>query len=126
MNRTVSNEGGFTFVEVLAVILVLGVLVAVALPNYFGAEADARRSVDMTNVRSINAALALYQYRSPACPADGTAFLAFLGNTQYFPDGVPTDPRTGNPTPYVTTYSPALCRVQMSNGTVDHDSGAGH
>ena len=126
MNGPLSNERGFTFVEVLAVILILGVLVAVALPNYFGAENDARRSVDMSNVRSINSALALYRYRNTTCPTAGAAFLAFLADTNYFPDGSPIDPRNGTTTPYSTTYSAALCRVQMSAGGVDHDTGAGH
>ncbi|MDQ7840636.1 MAG: prepilin-type N-terminal cleavage/methylation domain-containing protein [bacterium] len=127
MKQRVSGEGGFTFVEVLAVILILGVLIAIALPNYFGAEADARRSVDMANVRAINSALALYQYRnSGACPTAGADFLAFLANTAYFPDGTPIDPRTGTNTPYSATYSATLCRVQMTNGTVNHDTGAGH
>jgi type II secretion system protein G len=122
----VTDERGFTFVEVLAVILIIGVLVAIAMPNYFGAQNDAKRSVDMTNVRAINSALALYQYRNSTCPADATAFTAFLSNTAYFPDGAPLDPRTNTSTPYATTYSSALCRVQMSAGGVDHDTGAGH
>jgi prepilin-type N-terminal cleavage/methylation domain-containing protein len=126
MNSQRASEAGYSFVEVLAVVLILGVLVAIALPNYFGAEADARRAVDMTNVRAINSALALYQYRNNSCPADATAFNAFLANTTYFPDGVPTDPRTGTSTPYATTYSPGLCRVQMNAGGVNHDTGAGH
>ena len=126
MGKLHSNEQGFTFVEVLAVVLILGVLIAIALPNYFGVQTDAQRSVDITNVKSINSALALYQYRNNACPADAAAFTAFLGNTTYFPDGTPTDPRTNNATPYVNTYSAALCRVQMSAGGVNHDTGAGH
>lgn len=126
MGRTHATENGYTFVEVLAVVLILGVLVAVALPNYFGAEQDARRTADMANVRAINSALALYQYRNNGCPADATVFTAFVGNTTYFPDGLPVDPRTGTITPYVATYSAALCRVQMSAGGVSHDTGAGH
>jgi prepilin-type N-terminal cleavage/methylation domain-containing protein len=107
-----AGEGGFTFVEVLAVILVLGVLVAIALPNYFGAEADARTAVRTANVRSINSALALYQYRNNGtCPADATAFTAFLNDTTYFPDGAPTDPVGGGQTFFSTNYQAARCRV---------------
>ncbi|MDR7420069.1 MAG: type II secretion system protein [Armatimonadota bacterium] len=112
MNTRHRGEGGFTFVEVLAVILVLGVLVAIALPNYFGAEADARTAVRTANVRSINTALALYQYRNGgACPADATTFTAFLNNTTYFPDGAPTDPVAGGQTFFTTNYNASRCRV---------------
>ncbi len=129
--RYIANEGGFTFVELLAVVLLLGILVLVALPNYFGAENDARRAADRANVRSINAALALYRYRNNGtCPTTET-FPDFVENTSYFPDGKPIDPWTNPPSsePYADTYSEALCRVQLSVSSpvpVDHSTGVGH
>lgn len=125
------GEGGFTFVELLAVVLLLGVLVLVALPNYFGAEIDARRGVDRANVLAINAALALYRARLGACPPGADVFEEFLTNTAYFPDGRPIDPWTNPPSaaPYIATYSAALCRVQMSvlaPSPINHGTGLGH
>jgi len=126
------GEDGFTFVELLAVVLLLGVLVLAAMPNYFGVEVDARREVDRANVRTINAALALYRVRhNGACPAGADAFELFLVDPAYFPDGRPTDPWTRPPStaPYIETYSAALCRVQMSVGApspIDHETGLGH
>lgn len=105
-----SREGGFTFVELLAVILLLGILVLVALPNYFGAESDARVAVDRANVRAINAALALYRFRNNTCPTS-SAFASFLADTTYFPDGVPTDPNPPGGDGYDADYDATLCRV---------------
>ncbi|MGH2405220.1 MAG: type II secretion system protein [bacterium] len=129
MSRTHSNEKGFTFVEVLAVVMLLGILIAVAMPQYFGAQGDARRNADLATMRAINSAVALYQFRNNgACPAQAgqATFASFANDTIYFPDGPPNDPRTSTLTPYTSTYSSALCRVQRSSGGVDHDTGAGH
>lgn len=113
--RYLRDERGLTFVELLAVILILGILVAAALPNYFGAENDARVAVDKANVRAINAALALYRFKNGSCPADADAFETFLGDTAYFPDGAPVDPIDGTSTvpgdAYKNDYSAANCRV---------------
>lgn len=111
MNSRRRGEHGYTFVEVLAVILILGVLVAIALPNYFGAEQDARGAVRNANRAAINSALALYQYRNGSCPTAGASFTAFLNNTAYFPDGAPVDPVGGGQTYFTTNYNAALCRV---------------
>lgn len=116
MRKQLSGEGGFTFVEVLAVILILGVLIAVALPNYFGAEADAKIAVRKANVRAINSAVALFQYRqNGACPGQPgqDTFLVFLGTPAYFPEGMPVDPVAGGQGYFTTNYSSTTCRVAM-------------
>ena len=38
----VKNEEGFTLVEIIAVLVILGILAAVAIPKYFDLQADAR------------------------------------------------------------------------------------
>lgn len=129
MGRTHSNEKGFTFVEVLAVVMLLGILIAVAMPQYFGAQGDARRNADLATMRAINSAIALYQFRNNgSCPGEAgqATFASFANDTLYFPDGPPNDPRTSTLAPYTSTYVVSRCRVLTSSGGVDHSTGAGH
>ncbi len=138
LRRYSSDERGFTFVELLAALLLLGILVAIAIPQYFGAESTAKSKVDQSNVSAINAALALYKFQfNGACPPDQPTFAGatFLGNTTYFPDGTPVDPycggtgvtcTAGSSSPYQNSYNASICRVQMIYGTVNHTTGAGH
>lgn len=112
--RRLSDEGGFTFMEVLAVVLLLGILALVALPNYFGAQKDAQSAVRASNVEAINTALALYQYRNGSCPPGGpdATFAAFLADTTYFPEGPPLDPLTKTTASFVANYNTATCRTK--------------
>ena len=109
-----TDEAGFTFMEVLAVVLLLGILALVALPNYFGTQADAQNAVRTSNVAAINTALGLYQYRNGACPPTGpdTTMAAFLGDTAYFPDGSPIDPVTRDNSTFITNYDTTTCRTR--------------
>jgi prepilin-type N-terminal cleavage/methylation domain-containing protein len=43
-NRLLRNEEGFTLIEIIAVILIMGILSAVAVPNFFSMQEDAKRA----------------------------------------------------------------------------------
>ena len=43
MNTVVSNEKGFTLVEIIAVLVILGILAAVAVPKFFDMQASAEK-----------------------------------------------------------------------------------
>ena len=57
MNR----KSGFTLVEILIILAIVGLLVAMVLPNYFKTRSQARSSICVNNLRLITQAVAQYQ-----------------------------------------------------------------
>ena len=76
MKRTFGNEKGFTLVEIIAVLIILGILAAVAVPRYMSLTDDARNSAAMAAVAEgkarVNQAAASYILRhAGTLPAAG-------------------------------------------------------
>ena len=58
--RTVNNEEGFTLIEIIAVLVIIGILSAVALPKFSDLQAKARQKAMYTGEHEIKARV--YQY----------------------------------------------------------------
>ena len=55
------NKKGFTLVEILIVVIILGILAAIVVPQFTEASSDAKLSNLTTNLQSIRAQLELYR-----------------------------------------------------------------
>lgn len=104
---------GFTLVEILIVVVILGILAAIVIPQFSQASTDAKLSSLQSNLQSIRSAIALYKIQhNDTIPADGDKLAEALctktdigggavdaGETAYGPYlqvKVPLNPFTGD------------------------------
>jgi prepilin-type N-terminal cleavage/methylation domain-containing protein len=104
--RTKIGLGGFTLVEIMIVIAIIGLLCAVAIPNYVKARANSQANACINNLRQIDGAMQQFAIENgkhvgdvvnypadltpylkmnsanqiPACPAGGNYLLSPVGN----------------------------------------------
>ena len=107
-NQASLRRQGFTFIEMLVVVTIIGVLAAVGVANFKVANQKARDGRRQGDLQQIRAALELYRTDQNAYPTTGE-FTAPLeaGGTTYM-EQIPDDPLEANSYVYVsngTTYT---------------------
>jgi general secretion pathway protein G len=104
------NIRGFTLIELMVVLVILGVLAALVVPSIIGRTDDARVTAARTDIATISQALKLYRLDNGAYPtvAQGLAALAVKptspplpSNWKTYLEKLPNDP-WGRPYGYAT------------------------
>ncbi len=70
MGKYIVKQEGFTIIELLVVIVIIGILAAIALPKYGGVRNDANKAVSKSNLKSLQTAIERYQLDNGSYPSD--------------------------------------------------------
>lgn len=76
MKKSHGTQKGFTLIELMVVIVICGIMVAVVVPRFIGAQDRARVSAARSDVDQFRQALAMFEIDNADYPAAMTLFTA--------------------------------------------------
>lgn len=82
------NQKGFTLVELMVVVVIIGILVAIAIPVYNNVQATAKENADKANIRIIQGAVQTYLLENDNEIPQGGLKVDILIDTGYLKDGL--------------------------------------
>ncbi len=78
MQHRAIDSSGFTLIELMVVIVILGILAAFVVPNFMGAPDDARRMKAKVDIKALSSALKLYKLDNGDYPTTSQGLKALV------------------------------------------------
>ena len=91
-----SRHRGFTLIEIMIVVVIVGILVALVVPNIVGRSDQARRVAVENDLRAIATALDLYRADNGVYPSTDQGLRALVEKPAGYPE-----PKRWGPEPYL-------------------------
>jgi general secretion pathway protein G len=112
------NSRGFTLVEILIVVIILGILAAIVIPQFTNASNDARNSSVASTLQTLRGQIELFKIQHGDTPPAATALSTVLtGKTN--PGDTTQVVATGTLGPYVQAFP-----TNPANGSTNHTTAA--
>lgn len=85
-NLSTFRSGGFTLIEIMIVVVILGVLAALVVPNMLGQATEARRTAAASDIRTIANALDMYKLDNFSYPSTNQGLQALVSKPSGYPE----------------------------------------
>ena len=93
------RQDGMTLIEIMMVVVIIGILVAVIVPNVIGYDDEARITAQQVELRTIGNALDMYRLQVGRYPTTDQGLDALVQRPAGLPEG-----RNWGPEPYLRKY----------------------
>ncbi len=134
MSIHTKHPGGFSFVELITVVVIIGIITTIIIVSFTAARIKARDAQRVHNIQEIRTVLELYYNRTKTYPTNVTPGQTFANNGIVYIDPLPTNPspRTDGtctdsdyayaPQANLMDYNLVFCLGAASNGLVAGDN----